>query len=215
MPPIRRTSAGSSQRTNSALEIPRWVYSVRLLELKQKFRLRASHQFGRFTCDSLLPFAIVIMLSAASLEATVSVAISPRVASVTFTQKQQFKATVLGTSNTAVTWSVDGFVGGNTTVGFVSTSGLYTPPKAIGTHQVKATSEADASQSATAPTIVTNYLGLFTYHNNNSRTGLNSNEIVLTPANVNSSQFGKLFPPYTVDAWYTVSLSISRISAFR
>jgi len=67
------------------------------------------------------------MLSAASLEASVSVAISPRVASVTFTQKQQFKATVLGTRNTAVTWSVDGFVGGNTTVGLISTSGLYIP----------------------------------------------------------------------------------------
>src|SRR6266403_5098291 len=99
--------------------------------------------------------ALMIMMYAARLEATVSVAISPRVASVTFTQKQQFKTTVLGTSDTAVTWSVDGFVGGNTTVGFVSTSGLYTPPKAIGTHQVKATSEADTSQSAIASTTVT------------------------------------------------------------
>ena len=34
---------------------------------------------------------------------------------------------------------------------------------------------------------------VLTYHNNNSRTGLNSKETVLTPANVNSGTFGKLF----------------------
>jgi hypothetical protein len=32
-----------------------------------------------------------------------------------------------------------------------------------------------------------------TYHNNNARTGLNSSETILTPANVNSASFGKLF----------------------
>src|SRR5207253_8693507 len=41
---------------------------------------------------------------------------------------------------------------------------------------------------------------------------LNSNEIVLTPANVNSSQFGKLFT-YTVDAWvYAQPLYIENLS---
>jgi len=32
-----------------------------------------------------------------------------------------------------------------------------------------------------------------TQHNNNARTGANTQETILTPANVNSSQFGKLF----------------------
>ena len=40
--------------------------------------------------------------------------------------------------------------------------------------------------------------GVFTYHNNNSRTGLNSQETILTPANVNSTQFGKRFT-YSLD----------------
>ena len=34
---------------------------------------------------------------------------------------------------------------------------------------------------------------VLTYHNNNVRTGLDVNETILTPANVNSTQFGKLF----------------------
>ena len=32
-----------------------------------------------------------------------------------------------------------------------------------------------------------------TYHNDNARTGQNTHETLLTPANVNSVQFGKLF----------------------
>jgi hypothetical protein len=34
---------------------------------------------------------------------------------------------------------------------------------------------------------------VLTYHNNNARTGLNNAEIILTPGNVNSTSFGKLF----------------------
>src|SRR6266404_3992466 len=41
-------------------------------------------------------------------------------------------------------------------------------------------------------------VNVLTYHNNNSRTGENPNETILTPANVNSLTFGKLFA-YNVD----------------
>ena len=85
----------------------------------------------------------------------VSVAISPTSASVQVNQTKQFTATVSGNSNTSATWSVDGIAGGNTTVGTVSTSGLYTAPGAAGSHTVTATSVADTTKSASAAVTVT------------------------------------------------------------
>lgn len=114
-----------------------------------------------------------------------SVSVSPRAVSLTLTQPQQF------TANAAVTWSVDGISAGNSTVGSISVSGLYTPGSATGQHSVTATTSA--GQSASATVYVTSYAGQFTRQVDNSRTGQNTQEIALTPANVNSSRFGKLF----------------------
>src|SRR5438552_1435275 len=58
----------------------------------------------------------------------VSVAISPTSASVAPQQTQQFTATLSGTTNTPVIWSVDGTNGGNSTSGTISNTGLYTAP---------------------------------------------------------------------------------------
>lgn len=62
----------------------------------------------------------------------------------------QFAATVTGLSNTAVTWYVDGAKNGNATVGTISTAGLYTAPPYVGTHVIKAVSQASTSVSGTA-----------------------------------------------------------------
>jgi hypothetical protein len=43
-----------------------------------------------------------------------------------------------------------------------------------------------------ATVYVTNYSGVYTYHNDNMRTGADLSETALTPSNVNSSSFGKL-----------------------
>jgi hypothetical protein len=90
------------------------------------------------------------MISIASARGAVLVVISPASASIKPSATQQFTATVTGTTTTGVQWSVDGVNGGNSTVGTVSTGGLYTAPAVSGTHFVKATSVADSTKSASA-----------------------------------------------------------------
>jgi hypothetical protein len=68
--------------------------------------------------------------------------------------QQQFTAVVKGTSNTAVTWSVDGIGGGNSTAGTVTSAGLYTAPSLAGSHVVASTSVADTTKSASAQVTV-------------------------------------------------------------
>ncbi len=80
----------------------------------------------------------------------ITVAISPTAVTMAVSTTQQFTATVTGTMNTAVTWSVDGINGGNSAVGTVSTAGLYTAPSSAGTHTVTATSVADSTKQASA-----------------------------------------------------------------
>lgn len=79
----------------------------------------------------------------------ISVSISPTSATVTAGNNQQFNASVTGTTNTSVTWSV---VGG-TSNGTISTTGLYFAPTTVPTPAqvtVTATSQADSSKSASA-----------------------------------------------------------------
>lgn len=125
----------------------------------------------------------------------ISVALHPQAISVVAgTQMQQFTAVVANDSqNRGVTWSVDGIAGGNPSVGTISSAGLYTPPASAGTHTVKANSVADSSKAASASIGVTDLPGVFTYHYNSARDGVNAQEYLLTPQNVNQAKFGKLF----------------------
>jgi hypothetical protein len=121
----------------------------------------------------------------------ISVTVTPATASISTIQTQQFTATVANSQG--VTWKVDGVQGGNATVGLISAGGLYTPPLSEATHSITATSVEDPAKSGSAG-ITVNYLsGVLTYHNDNARTGQYLQEALLTPANVGSATFGKLF----------------------
>jgi hypothetical protein len=115
--------------------------------------------------------------------------LSPQIAAITLTRTQQFNATVPGGGD--ATWTVDGIANGNSTVGVISATGLYSAGVA-GTHSIVATSVANATQTASAVAAVTDLPGVYTYHNDLARDGANTQEYALTPANINTSSFGKV-----------------------
>lgn len=154
----------------------------------------SGNRAGRVTLNDTDPGNLqTLILTGTGVTPVTTVTIKPKVASLTVTGTQQFQAFISGVISSDVTWFVDGIAGGNSTVGTISTAGLYTPPSTAGSHTVKAVSVADKTQNGVAPVVVTNYAGTFTYHNDLARTGANTNETVLNTGNVNASQFGKLF----------------------
>jgi hypothetical protein len=82
--------------------------------------------------------------------------VSPSTAIVATGTTQQFTATVTGTTNTAVNWSVNGTAGGNSAVGRISATGLYTAPSSIPSPATVTVTAADqASPSLTGSASVT------------------------------------------------------------
>jgi hypothetical protein len=121
------------------------------------------------------------------------VSVKPRIASITQAQTVQYTAYLSNVVTTNVTWNVDKIPGGNSTVGTITSSGLYTPPASAGTHTITAINIANTKQSASVPVVVSGYTGTLTHHNDTLRTGQNNNEAALTTGNINKTQFGKLF----------------------
>jgi len=78
----------------------------------------------------------------------ISVAVTPKTVPLQPGKTQIFTANVIGTSNTAVTWSV------TSGQGTITQAGLYTAPAVAGNHIVAATSQADTSKSDTATVAV-------------------------------------------------------------
>jgi len=101
----------------------------------------------------------LLLLSAFSqgLLAQVKVTVSPGLITLATLATQQFKATVTGTANNAVTWQVNGVTGGNSTAGLISTSGIYLGPSTVpipASLSVTAVSQADPTKSASATVTV-------------------------------------------------------------
>jgi hypothetical protein len=92
-------------------------------------------------------FPIGAFAIASGAAAGVSVSLSPATLSLDGAQTQLFTATVTGTTNTAVTWSM------SPSLGTLSASGLYSAPNiiaALTSVQVTATSVADPTKFATS-----------------------------------------------------------------
>jgi hypothetical protein len=89
-----------------------------------------------------------------SITPAVAVSISPSIASVTAgSGSQQFKVVITNGVTGSATWQVNGATGGNSTVGTISTAGLYTAPAKApspSTVSVTAVSVDDPSKSASA-----------------------------------------------------------------
>ncbi|MGH9542747.1 MAG: hypothetical protein ACRD2H_12795, partial [Terriglobales bacterium] len=94
--------------------------------------------------------------AAVTVAPAVAITISPNGNNITVAAgaTQQFTASVTNTSNTAVTWQVDGVTGGGAAVGTITAQGLYTAPAIPpvgGVVEIGAVSQADPSRSATVP----------------------------------------------------------------
>jgi hypothetical protein len=90
---------------------------------------------------------------------SISVSVSPSAANIPAGDSFQFTATVSGTSNSSVTWAVNGTSGGSAALGTISASGNYTAPASLpnpNTVTVSATSSASASATSSSTVTLMN-----------------------------------------------------------
>jgi uncharacterized protein (DUF1800 family) len=125
---------------------------------KRRINVRPNSTF-RLTAWFLLITLALAPLAEAMPLAGVTVRIDPVNLTLTVGGTRQFTVKVAGTTNTAVTWSINGITGGNATVGTISSSGFYTapavPPAGYAV-TVKATSVADPTAFAAGTITVRN-----------------------------------------------------------
>lgn len=110
----------------------------------------------------------------------VAVSVAPTTASVRAGAGQPFTASVTGTSNTSVTWSVNGLAGGNSTAGTINSAGMYVAPQTLpnpNTVTVTATSAADTTAKASATVTLLNPTPIL---NNVSPSTINGGTFTLT-----------------------------------
>jgi hypothetical protein len=89
---------------------------------------------------------------------SIGVTVTPASGSVLLGSSLTLTATVTNTTDTGVTWSVNGVVGGSASSGTITSAGVYAAPGDLPSPsivQVTATSQADSTKSATAQFTIT------------------------------------------------------------
>lgn len=139
--------------------------TTRAINARMEGSTSQREHYGSIFASFRWPFALLLVSSllgcggvvgsgpSQSPPPSVTVRVSPTSNSVLLGEQQLFTATVTNSSNTAVTWSVNGIVGGNSSVGTVSAAGLYTAPADLPSPvqvTVQAESVADNSKTGTA-----------------------------------------------------------------
>jgi NHL repeat len=89
------------------------------------------------------------------LVSTITIAIVPQSATVPLGDTQQFAAAVSGSTNTSASWLVNNTIGGNSTVGTISSAGLYQAPSTLPSSAVTVTAVSNANGSTSASVVVT------------------------------------------------------------
>jgi IPT/TIG domain len=90
---------------------------------------------------------------------SIVVTVAPPTANIRVGATLNFGATVTGTTNTAVTWSVNSASGGSASLGTIDSTGKYTAPTALpapNTITVKAVSVADSTKNSTSAVTLMN-----------------------------------------------------------
>jgi hypothetical protein len=114
----------------------------------------------RLACVVLLSAGLFLMIGCGGSSSgsgggtTITVSVSPATVNVGLGAQTQFTATVTGTSNTTVTWQVNGVAGGSSTTGTINSSGDYTAPATVPSSSVTVTAVSQANTAVSGSAAV-------------------------------------------------------------
>jgi hypothetical protein len=143
--------------------------------------------------------------------ANISVTVSPANGGLAITQTAALTATT--NDYGGVKWSISPAGGSFSAATSLSgTAVTFTAPATAGVYTIMVTSVTDSAQQATVTVGVTDLAGVYTYHHDLARDGANTQEYALTPANVNTATFGKLFSCTVDGAVWAQPLWVANLS---